>query len=48
MVDQPYIAGLHRHDADKQIFVSRGAGYWGPPLRILAPSELNRIVILPV
>lgn len=47
MVDQPYIAGLHCHDADKQIFVSRGAGYWGPPLRILAPSELNRIILQP-
>lgn len=48
MIAQPYISGLHQHDADKQIFVSRGAGYWGPPLRVLAPSEINRIVIKPV
>ncbi len=45
MLDQPYLSGLHRHDAKKQIFVSRGAGYWGPPLRVLAPSEISKIVI---
>ena len=47
MVDQPYLAGLHQHDADKQIFVSRGAGYWGPPIRVLAPSEISHIIIQP-
>lgn len=45
MMDQPYLYGLHRHGADRQIFVSRGTGYWGPPLRVLAPSEISRIVI---
>lgn len=45
MMDQPYLAGLYRHSADKQIFVSRGTGYWGPPIRVLAPSEISRIVI---
>ena len=45
MTNQPYLYGLHRHTASKQIFVSRGAGYWGPPLRVLAPSEISRIVI---
>ncbi|OGT21000.1 MAG: hypothetical protein A2V90_08680 [Gammaproteobacteria bacterium RBG_16_57_12] len=45
MMDQPYLAGLHRHRTDRQIFVSRGAGYWGPPLRVLAPSEISCIVI---
>lgn len=47
MMAQPYLAGLHRHAPDTQIFVSRGAGYWGPPLRVLAPSEISRIVIRP-
>ncbi len=42
---QPYIAGLHEFEKGKQIFVSRGTGYWGPPLRVLAPSEISRIVI---
>ena len=45
MMAQPYIAGLHQHKADRQIFVSRGAGYWGPPLRVLAPSEISHIKI---
>ncbi|MDQ1363820.1 MAG: uncharacterized protein QG652_1682 [Pseudomonadota bacterium] len=45
MMDQPYLAGLYQHDADRQIFVSRGTGYWGPPLRILAPSEITHLVI---
>ncbi len=42
---QPYISGLHEFQKGKQIFVSRGTGYWGPPLRVLAPSEISRIVI---
>jgi len=45
MLDQPYLDGLHEFMPGKQIFVSRGAGYWGPPLRVLAPSEISRIVI---
>ena len=45
MTAQPYLAGLYRHDAGKQIFVSRGTGYWGPPLRVLAPSEISQLVI---
>jgi predicted MPP superfamily phosphohydrolase len=45
MLDQPYLEGLHEFTSGKQIFISRGAGYWGPPLRVLAPSEISRIVI---
>ena len=45
MVDQPYLAGLYQHNDEQQIFVSRGAGYWGPPIRVMAPSEISKIVI---
>ena len=45
MAAQPYLAGLHTHTSDRQIYVSRGAGYWGPPLRVLAPNEISHIVI---
>lgn len=45
MLDQPYLEGLHEFMPGKQIFVSRGTGYWGPPLRVLASSEISRIVI---
>ena len=41
MMHQPYLAGLYQHDTNKQIFVSRGTGYWGPPIRVLAPSEIS-------
>ena len=39
-VDQPYISGLHRHE-NSWIYVSRGTGYWGPPIRIAARSEIT-------
>ncbi len=42
LFDQPFIAGLHRQ-GDTQIYVSRGAGYWGPPMRIGAPPEVALI-----
>lgn len=45
MAAQPYLAGLYEHATDRQIFVSRGTGYWGPPLRFMAPSEISQIVI---
>lgn len=43
---QPYLAGLFRHSADTQIYVSRGTGFWGPPIRVLAPSEISRLEIV--
>ncbi len=39
-IDQPYVHGLHRHNAT-QVYVSRGTGYWGPPLRVGAPPEIT-------
>jgi len=47
MAAQPYLAGLHNHAPGRQIFVSRGTGYWGPPLRFLAPSEISQVIIEP-
>lgn len=47
MAAQPYLAGLYEHAQGRQIFVSRGTGYWGPPLRFLAPSEISQLVIQP-
>lgn len=37
---QPYVAGLQKHDKT-WIYVSRGTGYFGPPYRMLAPSEIT-------
>ena len=39
---QPFTAGLHRL-GDLWVYVSRGTGYWGPPKRLGAPSEITRI-----
>jgi len=38
----PHIAGVRQVDGMTQV-VCRGAGRWGPPMRLLAPSEICRI-----
>ena len=43
-LQQPFTAGLHRLD-QLWIYVSRGTGYWGPPKRFGAPSEITRITL---
>jgi predicted MPP superfamily phosphohydrolase len=43
-LQQPYTAGLHRHAGSKLwVYISRGTGYWGPPKRLGAPSEITRL-----
>jgi len=37
-------AGLYRH-GDSHIYVSRGCGFWGPPMRIGSPPELVKLVL---
>ncbi len=36
----PTVAGLERY-GDTQLFVSRGAGAWGPPVRVGAPADIT-------
>jgi len=43
---QPYLNGLHTHSGRTQIYVSRGAGTWGPPLRVGNPAEIPDIILL--
>jgi predicted MPP superfamily phosphohydrolase len=38
----PYISNLHKHEKT-WIYVSRGTGYWGPPIRLGVPSEITLI-----
>jgi len=40
------LAGFYKEDGVK-MYVSRGARYWGPPLRILAPSEITVFDFIP-
>jgi hypothetical protein len=44
-LQQPYVSGLHRH-GDAQIYVSRGTGYWGPPMRLGAPAEITKLTLV--
>jgi len=44
-LQQPYVEGLVRHGAT-WLFVSRGTGFWGPPMRLLAPAEITRITLV--
>ena len=41
-LQQPFTAGLHRL-GKLWVYISRGTGYWGPPNRLGAPSEITRI-----
>ncbi len=47
MLQQPFLYGLHQITKRKQIFVSRGTGYWGPPVRLFAPSEISVLTLKP-
>ncbi len=44
-LDQPVVQGLSRHSDRTQLYTSRGAGYWGPPFRIFAPSEISLLIL---
>ncbi|MFC6011103.1 metallophosphoesterase [Nocardia lasii] len=46
-LDQPVVAGLSRHANDTQLYTSRGTGFWGPQLRVFAPSEITVLVLHP-
>lgn len=46
-LDQPYVYGLHQHNEKTKIYVSSGCGYWGPPIRMFAPSEIVNINLMP-
>lgn len=43
-LNQPFLAGLYTHGCVR-LYVSRGTGYWGPPMRFFAPSEITRIIL---
>jgi len=52
-LDQPVLAGLSRHggggsgdtSGGTQLYTSRGTGFWGPPLRVFAPSEITLLTL---
>jgi hypothetical protein len=46
-LNQPFVSGLHKYK-NTHIYVSRGTGYWGPPVRVGAPSEITLIKLRPL
>lgn len=38
------LAGRYEYEGT-QLYVSRGCGYWGPPVRLLAPLEITRVIL---
>jgi predicted MPP superfamily phosphohydrolase len=44
-LDQPVVQGLSRHGEGTQLYTSRGTGFWGPPFRVFAPSEITLLTL---
>ncbi|WP_042369464.1 metallophosphoesterase [Streptacidiphilus neutrinimicus] len=44
-IDQPVVQGLSRHGQRTQLYTSRGTGFWGPPFRVFAPSEITLLTL---
>ncbi len=44
----PFISGLHHLPRNSMLYVNRGSGTWGPPIRFLAPPEVTVINIVRV
>ncbi|MCZ6465362.1 MAG: metallophosphoesterase [Proteobacteria bacterium] len=40
----PFLAGVYRRGG-ATLYVSRGTGFWGPPMRLGAPAEITEIVL---
>lgn len=43
----PYLSGLYKMSDKARLFVTNGAGQWGPQMRFLAPSEITVIRLVP-
>lgn len=44
-LDQPVLQGLSHHGERTQLYTSRGTGFWGPPFRVFAPSEITLLTL---
>jgi hypothetical protein len=40
----PFVAGVYQRGGST-LYVSRGSGFWGPPMRLAAPAEITEIVL---
>jgi hypothetical protein len=39
-----FVAGLYERNGSR-LYVSRGTGFWGPPMRLFAPAEITEIAL---
>ncbi|HHO42620.1 MAG TPA: metallophosphoesterase, partial [Epsilonproteobacteria bacterium] len=46
-LQQPYIAGHYKHNDKIQVYVNRGTGYWGPPMRLGSLPEITLLNLKP-
>ena len=44
-LEQPVVHGLSSHGERTQLYTSRGTGFWGPPFRVFAPSEITVLTL---
>ncbi|MCT7662077.1 metallophosphoesterase [Mycobacterium deserti] len=44
-LEQPVVHGLSRHGERTRLYTSRGTGFWGPPFRVFAPSEISLLTL---
>lgn len=42
----PFVSGLYERNGSR-MYVSRGTGFWGPPMRLFAPAEITEHVLRP-
>jgi predicted MPP superfamily phosphohydrolase len=40
----PFVAGRYTRNRS-ELYVSRGTGFWGPPMRLFAPAEITEITL---
>ena len=43
--EQGALQGLSRPGGRTQLYTTRGAGFWGPPFRVFAPSEISLLIL---
>ena len=43
--EQGILHGLSRHGERTQLYTTRGTGFWGPPFRVFAPSEITVLTL---
>ncbi len=44
---EPVVQGLATVSPRTRLYVSRGSGFWGPPFRVFAPSEISVLHLVP-